>query len=138
MMFSVYICDVCMWFSLLSFLTVLSLSQCLIFVAVVFVVFIVLLLVCQYSASCLIVFSFSFVSYSWCYWVFFFVCNYAIIAAVCWSVPWTCLWSVFSVSVSVSVSFAFSFSSRFYLHSIYFSYNILYRTFNDGFSVYMW
>ena len=104
-MFSVYICDSCR-FSLLSFilsfLPLLFLSQSLVFVAIVFIIFIILLLVCQYSASCFIVFSASFVSGSWCYWVFFFVCNYAIIAAVCWSVPWTCLWSVFSVSVSLS------------------------------------
>ena len=66
-MFSVYIyvthkniCDSCR-FSLLSFvlsfLPLLFLSQSLVFVAVVFIVFIILLLVCQYSASCLIVFS---------------------------------------------------------------------------------
>ena len=96
-MFSVYIyvthkniCDSCR-FSLLSFilsfLPLLFLSQSLLFVAVVFIVFIILLLVCQYSASCLIVFSASFVSCSRCYWVFFFVCNYAIIATDCWYVP---------------------------------------------------
>ena len=106
-MFSVYICDSCR-FSLLSFilafLPLLFLSQSLVFVAIVFIVFIILLLFCQYSASYFIVFSVSFVSCSWCYWVFFFVCNYAIIATDCWSVPWTCLWSVVSVSVSVSVS----------------------------------
>jgi hypothetical protein len=58
--FSVYICDSCR-FSLLpfilSFLPLLFLSQSLVFVAVVFIVFIILLLVCQYSASCRIVFS---------------------------------------------------------------------------------
>ena len=80
-MFSVYIyvthkniCDSCR-FSLLSFvlsfLPLLFLSQSLVFVAVVFIVFIILLLVCQYSASCLIVFSASFVSCSRCYWDFF-------------------------------------------------------------------
>ena len=124
-MFSVYIyvthkniCDSCR-FSLLSFilsfLPLLFLSQSLVFVAVVFIVFIILLLVCQYSASCLIVFSASFVSCSRCYWVFFFVCNCAIIATDCWSVYWTCLWSVISVSFSVafSFSFLFAFSSLF-------------------------
>ena len=123
-MFSVYICDSCR-FSLLSFilafLPLLFLSQSLVFVTIVFIVFIILLLFCQYSASYFIVFSVSFVSCSWCYWVFFFVCNYAIIATDCWSVPWTCLCSVVSVSVPVSVSCSsrFSFSSRFSVSSLF-------------------
>ena len=66
-MFSVYICDSCR-FSLLSFilafLPLLFLSQSLVFVAIVFIVFIILLLFCQYSASYFIVFSVSFVSCS--------------------------------------------------------------------------
>ena len=121
-MFSVYICDSCR-FSLLSFilafLPLLFLSQSLVFVTIVFIVFIILLLFCQYSASYFIVFSVSFVSCSWCYWVFFFVCNYAIIATDCWSVPWTCLWSVVSVSVSFSFFSRFSFSSRFSVSSLF-------------------
>ena len=65
-----YICDNCCRFSLhchslpRSFHYSLSLSQFLVYVAVVFNVIIALLLVCQYSASCLIVFSSSFVSCS--------------------------------------------------------------------------
>ena len=111
-MFSVYICDRFSLRSLTLFVIVLSVTQCLIFVTIIFFIFIVLPLVCQYSASCLIVVSFSsFVSYSWCYWVFFIVCNYASIVAVCWSGPWACLWYI--DSFSVSVSFMFSFSSRF-------------------------
>ena len=69
-----------------SFSPLFFLSQGLVFVTVVFIILgrcslplhvVFLLLVCQYSAYCIIVFSFSFVSCSWCYWVFFFVCNYA-------------------------------------------------------------
>ena len=75
-----------------SFSPLFFLSQSLVFVTVVFIILgrcslpvhvVFLLLVCQYSAYCLIVFSFSFVSCSWCYWVFFFVCNYAVIATDC-------------------------------------------------------
>ena len=111
-----------------SFSPLFFLSQSLVFVTVVFIILgrcslpvhvVFLLLVCQYSAYCLIVFSFSFVSCSWCYWVFFFVCNYVVIATDCWSVPGTYLWSVVSVSVSFSFSSRFSFSSCFSVSSLF-------------------
>ena len=70
-MFSVYICDNCRFSlrSLTLFVIVLSVTQYLIFVTIIFFIFIVLPLVCQYSASCIYSHDNSYLSMEYNNWV---------------------------------------------------------------------
>ena len=103
---------------LIPFVT-LSLSKSSIRSAVVFIVFIILVLVCQYSASCLIVFSASFVSCSRCYWDFFHDNSYLSIEYNNW-VP------LIDLTVSINTSSRRTYRKRYNFNIYNFKINIIY------------